>query len=1168
MKIFACCWVLLAGLSLLGSNLVPDPEFDNSLKSARVDMHPGNFKITRITEDRTWNKACRIEYVKPYKKAGQPDRCFLTIMWSAEKDGGVKVKPNTRYRFSMAVKGTVPQKSCYVQVIEWTADGFWKGRRRLGIANSGNLIKFTAQIDTYQTIRGEFRTGSGARRASFGLTIRGTDKDKNMPNIGDYLIVDKISIEEISNLPPAVQAPAIVAVPKAVNLINDGDFEKSIKCLRSDMLPGNFKLSHDKAQKACRIEYIQPKKAAGKPDTCYLAVVCGNEKDGGVKVKPDTRYRFSMTYRGTMPGKSCYVQAEQWSKSGFWNGRKRLNFTDKTNIIRLSPLPDKLQSISGEFITGSDAKRAAFGITFRGNSKDKNLPPVGSYMLIEKVVIEEVLPSKNTSRRLIEFDGGFQSGFSDLRTSQPVAEQNAVSVSGTADALVVTVRGKHSERADLRKNDMMEVIFDPSLRGGDIYHFLVSAGGKKSQTGAAAGAGGSWQVKVSELPDNSFQSVFTIPYRVLGLNAANVKKGVLLGFNAAVYLSQGGVFMSWNRIHREFANPDFFGRILSSRALIASEIASLRKKCSNNAQFLAQLDAVSRLNDVSKQLDELQNIEQALARKIAGNSVFFLTAALPTTSPEVPVLPNYNAIKKEIKVTLAGNELRPEVLHLTNYTKNFEEYRISLFSPGPANGENPLGGTGNIAGTAAWGLKSSDGKVFPAGQIQLLRGVQVKDSEGEKHGLCLDPLVEAPNGIYSVPAGMTGMVWINFDSRNVLPGIYKGVLRIVPLSQNLTSINNSKLQYLGRWQDIPVTVEVLDFKLSEDPAIPLGVFSAPANEKMFVEMIKLGARDIHFEPWQFVISYNDDGSIKNFNTARADRNLQKILQWMDKYKVRDKCRISVCYSFYPHFLNRWVAGKFKLDSPQWQRAWKESLLAVDGFFRKYNIASDRYYLELWDEPPPARFEELLTAAAAAKKFAPQVRLMVTFDARRLPVEKLSKLRKKVDIWNFWSKGYFSGAYAGLIEDLRRDGSEIAYYTCSTALRLNLNDYYRMHGHWSYAQKLNMTSIYQFIDAPHNFTGIANWRRVSAGGMAYMAGENVVSSIRLECFRLGHTDIKYFKLLEELLAADPRHPAAAEAGEFLNKEILNTALRHPFDTQRPEDMRQKCIKLIHQFKEKK
>ena len=127
MKKLSVLLLLLTAQLIFAGNLLKNSQFDNTdlycdmlFKAAR-----GKFKVEHFIEDRTWNKACRIEYIKPYKKGNDPESCFLSILWSAEKNGGVKVKPNTRYRFSMSVKGNVPQKSCFVQVIEWNGDGFW-----------------------------------------------------------------------------------------------------------------------------------------------------------------------------------------------------------------------------------------------------------------------------------------------------------------------------------------------------------------------------------------------------------------------------------------------------------------------------------------------------------------------------------------------------------------------------------------------------------------------------------------------------------------------------------------------------------------------------------------------------------------------------------------------------------------------------------------------------------------------------------------------------------------------------------------------------------------------------------------------------------------------------------------------------------------------------------
>lgn len=80
----------------------------------------------------------------------------------------------------------------------------------------------------------------------------------------------------------------------------------------------------------------------------------------------------------------------------------------------------------------------------------------------------------------------------------------------------------------------------------------------------------------------------------------------------------------------------------------------------------------------------------------------------------------------------------------------------------------------------------------------------------------------------------------------------------------------------------------------------------------------------------------------------------------------------------------------------------------------------------------------------------------------------------------------------------------------------------------------------------------------------MAGSQPVTSVRMECFRLGHTDIKYFALLESLLKKNPEHPATAEAEKFLRDELRDTVYKHPYDKQRPEQQRTRCIELIKKF----
>ena len=514
--------------------------------------------------------------------------------------------------------------------------------------------------------------------------------------------------------------------------------------------------------------------------------------------------------------------------------------------------------------------------------------------------------------------------------------------------------------------------------------------------------------------------------------------------------------------------------------------------------------------------------------------------------------PDFQERKNEFSVTAAGNEIRPFTLLLSNHTRRFEEYRVSVFHPGAAGSECP-------------GLKGDNGKIFPAEQICILRGVQVKDGEGKLHGLRLDPLVPASAGIFSVPANDTGLIWINFNTDKIPPGHYSGMIRVVPLGEELTQANTDRLAYIGKWREFPLTVNVLDFKLSPEPVIPINMFSRTCSREMFRTMAELGIRDFHYHPWNFQMVFNNDGSLRSFDDSRAEKHFAELRRWAEDCGIAGKMRFSVAYSLYPRFRDLWGMKKFKVNTPEWERSWAECVRSLAKSFRKLNVKPEECMLELWDEPPPADFDELYQALRIARESAPELRWMVTFDSRKLPLDKLRKLQDLLDVWIFWGKGYFTDpGYAAFIRELRKNGKEVGFYTCYTSMRQNLNEYYRLHGLWAWVHNLQVAAFYQLIDQPHNFNGISNWRQACRGGVMYMAGMTPVTSVRMECFRLGHTDIRYFQLLESLLKKNPAHPAAAEAGKFLVDELRDTVYKYPYDKQRSEQQRTRCIDLINQF----
>lgn len=958
----------------------------------------------------------------------------------------------------------------------------------------------------------------------------------------------------------------------AANLLPDPEFDQSIRSCTIDCAPNTFRITHFTEprtwNKTMRLNFLKPVKKEGKPDSCSVCVLWGTDKNGGVPVKPNTDYCYSLECKGKLPPGSSFVHIIEWSGDKKWEGRRRVPLNDGMAIDKFDVTPDEFIVKKGTFRTGPAATRAALAVNVRGNAKDGNLPSPGDYLLIDKILLEElppVVPQNVQSGKTVQVQpvrllscGEFpQKDFTGLRSRQNAGDATSVAVKIMDEAFQVTVSGNHSPRKSFQTGDRMEIIFDPTLRQQEIHHFSISFDGTRMRNGIPASPTDKrWNAEV--LPgngDNVWQARFTIPFALLGLSKSSVQSGILLGFNAANYRNQGLRYFTWNPIDRDFHNPALFGRILTGDGYFEKEISRLQKMAASNpdaAQFRKQTENVQKLAGNQKKFDELRRLELELHRLLSGNQVFSLTECLPTHSPEIPVRPDFQEQKNAFSVTAAGNEIRPFTLLLSNHTRRFEEYRVSVFHPGAAGSECP-------------GLKGDNGKIFPAEQICILRGVQVKDGEGKLHGLRFDPLVPASAGIFSVPANDTGLIWINFNTDKIPPGRYSGMIRVVPLGEELTQANTDRLAYIGKWREFPLTVNVLDFKLSPEPVIPINMFSRACSGEMFRTMAELGIRDFHYHPWNFQMTFNNDGSLRSFDDSRAEKHFAELRRWAEECGIAGKMRFSVAYSLYPRFRNLWGMKKFKVNTPEWERGWAECVRSLAKSFRKLNVKPEECMLELWDEPPPADFDELYQTLRIARESAPELRWMVTFDSRKLPLDKLRKLQDLLDVWIFWGKGYFTDpGYAAFIRELRKNGKEVGFYTCYTSMRQNLNEYYRLHGLWAWVHKLQVAALYQMIDQPHNFNGISNWRQACRGGVMYMAGMTPVTSVRMECFRLGHTDIRYFQLLESLLKKNPAHPAAAEAGKFLVDELRDTVYKYPYDKQRSEQQRTRCIDLINQF----
>ena len=151
-------------------------------------------------------------------------------------------------------------------------------------------------------------------------------------------------------------------------------------------------------------------------------------------------------------------------------------------------------------------------------------------------------------------------------------------------------------------------------------------------------------------------------------------------------------------------------------------------------------------------------------------------------------------------------------------------------------------------------------------------------------------------------------------------------------------------------------------------------------------------------------------------------------------------------------------------------------------------------------------------------------------------------------------------YVGLLKELRAAGGKIALYSCDTSMRLDLYKYYITHAWRALAFGTDGCDLYEFMT---HRNAIADWKRSTCGSTAIMASGHPVSTIRLECLRIGSTDIKYMKKLAEVLKNADGADAALrnEAEKFLKETPMRAGMTMLHDPGFTAAAREQAIDLI-------
>ena len=107
---------------------------------------------------------------------------------------------------------------------------------------------------------------------------------------------------------------------------------------------------------------------------------------------------------------------------------------------------------------------------------------------------------------------------------------------------------------------------------------------------------------------------------------------------------------------------------------------------------------------------------------------------------------------------------------------------------------------------------------------------------------------------------------------------------------------------------------------------------------------------------------------------------------------------------------------------------------------------------------------------------------------------------------------------------------------------------------------DMCNLYEFMTYRY---AAADWKRKSYGSTALFASGRPVSTIRLECLRIGSTDIKYLKKLAEVLKQSKSADAKlrGEIEKFLKEAPVRAGITMAHDPKVSAEIREKAIDYI-------
>ena len=925
----------------------------------------------------------------------------------------------------------------------------------------------------------------------------------------------------------------------------------------------------------------------GRKSYALGVLMGGNKKLTGFPVKPGHTYHFSIEVRGQ--ANRAMFGFREYGKN--YSAKKRASI----HVIRVQK---DWTVYTGSFKPTAKAERAALQLQFWGNdaAAANFTEKIGDYILIDKINIREVkdkgsILQKTSAKNSIDTasqkdvviagkgknNAGIIPGFKDLFENKPARYPSTGKIYFDNNTLCFDLDfAGAAPRARCKTNgngvwedDLVEIFLDAAPWGGRYMQLVIAAGGGRWMTNGSSqllSNYNDWSAQVKCRKDGWSVSV-KIPFKTLGWKKEPAP-GSLMRFNIARehhvldrcpqidYKKGNRLGKGMLKDNSAFAFPNGMFTDKGKWAyLFFSDFAPFFKKETGKITTPAlrrQAEAIDTAipGKAVSQLEQYLELDR-LAR--LGREKFIVTRIPLATEPALPFFPDeLNNPVTKIHLKAAINEQSSAALALANMTDKAEEYQVRLI-----RGWEKIK-PWNEFSMPAPGLKQKNGIALGRKNYTLRRGTIYRDSNSANAGRRYD-ILDKMSGVSSlcVSPKEAGLIFLQFDCHDLKPGIYTGKLLITPLgSGRFSSVRHLPRRTGYAVKDdsktVDITLEVLPFALREPSTFPLSGFRTAYNDYQLEFMKKYDFVMYMITPWYFTCTFNPDGSIKE---KKPREHLEPHIRYLAE-NVKNTGNIPPvfvgysCYDIWKRIHNK---NQFKYDTPEYWKAWRSFVQYIDETLRKNGIARNRYTVEVFDEPNPAKFKtaEVKKVFEEAKKAVPGIHLTMTNGERHY----YKDVNHLVDNWIFGQHIFGDAGEMKKTADFARQKGKISsMYACGTNMRQYLHNYYRILPWKAAFSGGDYVSLYQFFEQ----TPAVDFRKAPEGGVAYDTGYELIPSIRLELLRTGMNDIRYLKELELLAKGTPYEK---EAKQFIAKTLRETAVIYPHDQARMEKVREETIKQI-------